>query len=105
MCLLCEIAEVLNKLRSFNLLRWRSGFTLFNGGQIFWGSKKASIGVYGHARRLPAPPSVGTGAGKQGQRQVIFWTNDRYGTSCFRTNVSVVDVPVVEVMGGRCRLS
>jgi hypothetical protein len=44
------------------------------------------------APACPAPAyrqagSVVTGAGGQGQRQVIFCTNDRYAISCFRTNL------------------
>jgi hypothetical protein len=49
-----DVAGVLGKLQPFNFLRWRSGFNNLGGCQIFWGSEKTSIGVYGHARHPPA---------------------------------------------------
>jgi hypothetical protein len=44
LCLLCEIAGILNKLRLFNLIGWRSGFNGLRVARYFGEAKRQVVG-------------------------------------------------------------
>jgi hypothetical protein len=55
-----------------NSLLFLTGFTFLDGRNREFIQTVGVRGYNGHESRLPAPPSVGTGAGRQGHGHVYF---------------------------------